>query len=318
MVGIFLVLAAVSPVLWLLVFSWRYSRRFATEIRVPLAELGEAAGKISRRDLDFTLDYDEDNELGDLCHAFDEMQENLSSSLTREWQLEQQRHDMVAALAHDLKTPLSVIRAYSEALVDDTALDSEQRGYVDVITTNVDRSATLIQRIQNVSLLEQAAQPMLATCDVRAFLEAQALSARARAQQQGVTVALDLAPNLATCYVIDEEALTRIVDNLVGNSFAVLKSGGTVTLAMHQEDKMLVLSVRDDGPGFTAQDLRQATEQFYRGDAARSTRGGHAGLGLFIVQTLAAQQGGSVELSNNTTGGACVSVTLPARGCDEG
>lgn len=317
LVIIFFVLALVSPVLWLLVFSWRFSRRFAAEIRTPLALLREVAGKISQRDLDFTVDYDEDNELGDLCRAFDDMQKSLSYSLSREWELEQQRRAMVAALAHDLKTPLSVIRAYSEALLDDTPLDDEQRGYIDVIATNVTRSATLIQRIQDVSLLEQAAQPTLAPCDLRAFLEGQVESMRAQARQQGVNVSLVVALSADGCYLLDQEALTRILGNLASNSLAVMPEGGTLTVAAEREGENLALEVRDSGPGFTAQDLHHATEEFYRGDAARDTRGGHAGLGLFIVQTLAAQLGGSVTLANNAEGGACVRARLPAQPCEE-
>ena len=76
------------------------------------------------------------------------------------------------------------------------------------------------------------------------------------------------------------------------------------------DDDALLIAVRDSGPGFSAKDLRHATEQFYRGDEARGTRDGHAGLGLFIVQTLAEQMGGRVLLSNNAEGGACVTIAL--------
>lgn len=308
---VFFVVALASPLLWLGFFSWFFSRRFAAQIRTPLALLRGAADKIAARDLDFTIDYHADNELGELCSAFEAMRVGLGESLAREWQMEAQRREMVAALAHDLKTPLAVIKAYNETLADDTPLDEEQRAYLDVILANVDRSTALIQRIQDVSLLEAGMQPLLpAPLALGDFLRelAETLAPRAGLQQVQVELALD--ENLAQFYVLDRERLQRTLDNLVNNSLAVMPEGGTLTLSAGEAGARLLLSVRDSGPGFSAKDLRHATEQFYRGDEARGTRDGHAGLGLFIVQTLAEQMGGRVLLANNAKGGACVTIAL--------
>lgn len=309
--SVFFVVALASPLLWLGFFSWFFSRRFAAQIRTPLALLRGAADKIAARDLDFTIDYTEDNELGELCTAFDAMRANLGDSLSRQWRLEEERREMVAALAHDLKTPLAVIKAYNETLTDDTPLDEEQRGYVAVIAANVDRSAGLIQRIQDVSLLEAGeARLEREWTDLRAFLAEMAEALEGRARLQGVEVALALDAGLARGYLIDRERLRRMLDNLVNNALAVMRDGGRLTLAAKEADDALLVAVRDSGRGFSAKDLRHATEQFYRGDEARGTRDGHAGLGLFIVQTLAEQMGGRVMLSNNAEGGACVTIAL--------
>ena len=83
-------------------------------------------------------------------------------------------------------------------------------------------------------------------------------------------------------------------------------------LAVRQEEERLLYEVRDSGPGFSARDLKHGAEQFYRGDDAREGSGGHAGLGLFIVQTLAVQLGGGMTLANHPEGGACVQVWHPA------
>lgn len=313
LVMVFFVLALVSPLLYVLFFSWFFSRRFAVSVRTPLEALRSAVEKIQARELDFHIDYAADNELGALCQAFDDMKESLSRSLEREWQRDQQRREMVAALAHDLKTPLSVIKAYSESLADDTPVNAEQRGYLDVIASNVNRSAALIQRIQDVSLLEQAQGTMkLVPLDLRRFLESQVQAYRLRGRQQDVQITLELSANLAAAYAVDVERLTRILDNLVTNSLAVTPPGGRVMLAVRQEEERLLYEVRDSGPGFSARDLKHGAEQFYRGDDAREGSGGHAGLGLFIVQTLIMQLGGGMTLANHPEGGACVRVWHPA------
>ncbi|MEE0510387.1 MAG: HAMP domain-containing sensor histidine kinase [Peptococcaceae bacterium] len=313
LVAVFFVLALVSPLLYLFLFSWLFSRRFAASIRTPLEMLRSAVEKIQARELDFHIDYAADNELGALCQAFDDMKESLSQSLEREWQRDQQWREMVASLAHDLKTPLSVIKAYSESLADDTPVNEEQRGYLAVIANNVDRSTALIQRIQDVSLLEQAqGTEKTVSLDLCRFLTLQVEAYRLRGKQQGVQVMLELAANLSAAYAIDVERLTRILDNLVANSLAVMPSGGRIVLAVRQLGAHLEYEVRDTGPGFSARDLKHGTEQFYRGDDARSGNDGHAGLGLFIVQTLAVQLGGGMTLSNHPDGGACVRVWHPA------
>lgn len=312
LVSAFFILALISPLLWLALFSWLFSRRFAASIRTPLDLLRQATKKIQDQDLDFTIDYHANNELGDLCAAFDDMKEGLSHSLMRQWQLEHERREMVASLAHDLKTPLSVIKAYSEALADDTPVDAEQREYLAVIANNVDRSTALIQRIQDVSLLEEESPSEAeGPLDLGAFLLTQAEAARTRAGKQGVDVLLENSLPAGACYALNDERLTRIFDNLVSNSLAVMPQGGVLTLAAQEKGAQLFLSVRDTGPGFSAKDLRHATEQFYRGDEARSTKDGHAGLGLYIVQRLSQQMGGHVTLANNEAGGACVTVALP-------
>lgn len=312
LVAVFFVLALVSPLLYLLLFAWLFSRRFAASVRTPLDHLRHATEKIQHRDLNFSIEYQENNELGDLCQAFNDMKTSLSQSLVREWQLEQQRREMVAALAHDLKTPLSVIKAYSESLADDTPVNEEQRAYLDIIAGNVDRSTALIQQIQDVSLLEAAEDAVHASPhDLAAFLEARAEEYRLRCRRQDVAFSLQLSP-LAASYALDTERLTRILDNLLANSLAVTPSGGCIALAVRQDADRLVYEWRDSGPGFSARDLKHATEQFYRGDASRSSHGGHAGLGLFIVQTLAAQLGGGVTLANLPEGGACVCLWHPA------
>lgn len=312
LVAVFFVLALVSPLLYLLLFAWLFSRRFAASMRTPLEHLRHAVEKIQRRDLNFSIEYQENNELGDLCQAFNDMKTSLSQSLVREWQLEQQRREMVAALAHDLKTPLSVIKAYSESLADDTPVNEEQRAYLDIIAGNVDRSTALIQQIQDVSLLEAAEAGVHASPhDLAAFLAARAEEYRLRCRRQDVAFSLQLSP-LAASYALDTERLTRILDNLLANSLAVTPSGGCIALAVRQDADRLVYEWRDSGPGFSARDLKHATEQFYRGDASRSSHGGHAGLGLFIVQTLAAQLGGGVTLANLPEGGACVRLWHPA------
>lgn len=115
-----------------------------------------ASQKIKEKDLDFSINYHEDNELGRLCEAFTEMQEELKESLTSQWEMEQERIEMTAALAHDLKSPLSLILAYSEALLEDyQEKDGELKNYLMVIHENAEKSADFVRQMQYTAELEK-------------------------------------------------------------------------------------------------------------------------------------------------------------------
>ncbi|MDO4280525.1 MAG: HAMP domain-containing sensor histidine kinase [Peptococcaceae bacterium] len=312
LVAVFCLIALVSPVLYLLLFGRIFSRRFADEVRTPLALLRGATQKIQRQELDFAVDYHADNELGDLCSAFDEMRASLATSLERQWQLEQGRTEMVAALAHDLKTPLSVIKAYNEALADDTPVNTEQVHYLNVIGAHVDRASQMVRGLQDVIALDAAAKTnSTTTVDLTAWLAAREEAYALRARAKGISVRL-ARDGLASSYAICTDALARILDNLVGNSIEATPAGGRIDIDVSEGAGRLIYEVRDNGPGFSARDLRHATDEFYRGDEARPTADGHAGLGLYIARNLAAQMGGGLTLANNPDGGACVRFWHPA------
>lgn len=105
-----------SPFFYVILFTWVFARIFAKNIAKPLNLLIEASVKIGEKNLDFVIDYDAPNELGRLCKAFNEMKNELEKSLVLQWRMEQQRREMQETLAHDLKTPLSIIQGYAEAL----------------------------------------------------------------------------------------------------------------------------------------------------------------------------------------------------------
>lgn len=143
----FLIAVLLSPFFYIILFTWLFAKRFAGHIGKLVNMLIEAAGKIKEKDLDFRLDYAADNELGRLCEAFDEMKNALKESLTTQWRAEQERQEMVAALAHDLQTPLSAILGYAEALLE--GKEDRQKGekYLQVIKENANKGAKLIREM---------------------------------------------------------------------------------------------------------------------------------------------------------------------------
>lgn len=296
-------------------FTLYFSKRYTGKINRPLKLLSEAAVKIGERDLDFTIDYHADNELGMLCDAFAKMQEELKKSLSAQWDMEQKRTEMVAALAHDLKSPLSLIMVYVEALEEDYREDGgELSEYLSVIRENAEKGAALVRQMQITADLEQpGAGIQTEPVNIRAFLEGQVQAYRLQAEREQVEIQLAVSEEVPSLVDTDRERLVRILDNLISNSLQYAPAGGRITLSAERCGDFIRYTVEDTGCGFDARDLKKAFDRFYRGDEARGTKGAHAGLGLFIVKQLAGQLGGDAEVGNTEAGGARVTFTCMMR-----
>ncbi|SDG66273.1 HAMP domain-containing protein [Thermoanaerobacter thermohydrosulfuricus] len=144
-----------SPFLYIIFFTILFSKKFVRDIKKPIDMLIEASEKIKQKNLDFNIDYKAKNEFGSLCEAFDDMKNELKRSLISQWKLEQQRHDMVEALAHDLKTPLSIIQGYTESLLESNLNDKEKlERYLNVIKNSTFRALQMIKEMLYTAEIE--------------------------------------------------------------------------------------------------------------------------------------------------------------------
>ncbi|ENY8721580.1 sensor histidine kinase [Clostridioides difficile] len=303
-----IIMALFSPFLYIVGFTRWLSKRFVKNINQPLHLLIDASKKIKEKDLDFEIDYYSDNELGKLCSAFSEMKDELKGSLSEQWKMEQERVEMVEALAHDLKSPLSIILGYTDALIGNNTDDNEKlHRYLTVIRENTEKSAALVQKMQYTSDLEKSnIQLNLVPINLPEFLRQKVQDYELQAHQKEVELILKMQGNIQSPIQIDVDRLTRIFDNIISNSLQYTPSGGNISITVKDEKNCISYEICDSGRGFSSKDLKKALDKFYRGDEARQTKGGHSGLGLYIVKQLVEQLGGSVKIENSKSGGACV------------
>lgn len=303
-----IIMALFSPFLYIVGFTRWLSKRFVKNINQPLHLLIDASKKIKEKDLDFEIDYYSDNELGKLCSAFSEMKDELKGSLSAQWKMEQERVEMVEALAHDLKSPLSIILGYTDALIGNNTDDNEKlHRYLTVIRENTEKSAALVQKMQYTSDLEKSnIQLNLVPINLPEFLRQKVQDYELQAHQKEVELILKMQGNIQSPIQIDVDRLTRIFDNIISNSPQYTPSGGNISITVKDEKNCISYEICDSGRGFSSKDLKKALDKFYRGDEARQTKGGHSGLGLYIVKQLVEQLGGSVKIENSKSGGACV------------
>ncbi len=303
-----IIVALFSPVLYIILFTKFFSKKFIKRINQPLQLLMEAAKKIKDKDLDFRIHYYADNELGELCIAFSEMQEELKTSLSTQWEMERERMEMVEALTHDLKTPISIILAYTESLLDTKQTNPERcRRYLSVIEGNAQKCRNFVSQMQIASESEQAGNELNPTeVDLYDFLSQKAKHYELQAKAKAVSIELCDDASIHATYSIDTDKLDRIFDNIVSNSLRYTPANGKILISAFADQRTITYRVCDTGCGFSKKDLERATQRFYRGDEARQSGEGHSGLGLYTVKQLVHQLGGSVDLSNRKDGGACV------------
>ncbi|GAB2546456.1 HAMP domain-containing histidine kinase [Gracilibacillus alcaliphilus] len=307
--GIVNIVVLFSPFLYIIGFTILFSKLFVKNIHNPLKVLMEACQKIKAKDLDFDIPYQSKNELGQLRDAFSDMKEELRRSLATQWKMEQERVEMVEALAHDLKAPLSIIKGYSEALIrsSSTKENVKLEKYLHIIHDNSEKSTALVQQMQDMTDLEQANVSVnLVSVHLQTWLEEKMHYYELQAKQKTIKIDTQIDEALYATYMIDAEKLERILDNIVSNSIRHTPVNGKIVISARLQQEKLFYQICDSGSGFSKKDLDKALDRFYRGDEARSSKEGHAGLGLYIVKQLVEQLDGTIQLSNAKDGGACV------------
>ena len=272
----------------------------ASTISRPVRELTEGTKALAAGDLGHQVPVRTADEIGQLAQSFNRMSADLAHST-------QLRKQMTADIAHDLRTPLSVILGYSEALQDDKLPGTpEVYGAMHRQAQHLNR---LIDDLRTLSLAD-AGQLTLQRRPVRPsdLLEHAAIAYLPQAEERGIQ--LSVTAEATPAISVDPDRLGQVIGNLVGNALRHTPDGGHIELAAALTGAGVVLSVTDDGPGIPNDDLPHIFERFYRGDKAR-VDDGSSGLGLAIARSLVEAHGGQMGVENVATGGARFTVALP-------
>jgi len=265
-------------------------------------QLSAATGRVADGSFLEPLTVATRDEIGELTHAFNRMAEELREVAAH-------KEEFFSQIAHELRNPLTAIRASAQLLLrrPADALDAKARQWAGSIDDSVDRLLSLVTRILDLNRLRAGVFPL-----ERQRIELDKVVARAldvlgaQAEQQGLRLEQTSA---GTDFSItaDEEGLTQVILNLVGNAIKFTPEGGSVRVAVTDATTHLELSVRDDGPGIPAADVPRIFEPYQQ--AHRGRKG--SGLGLAIVKELVAAHGGSIGVDSEEGKGTCVTVRLP-------
>ena len=225
-------------------------------------------------------------------------------------QAEQVRQDFVANVSHELRTPLTAIRAAVDALIDGAG-KADRRLFLDIIDRHTNRMDRLVSDLLRLARLDAGQETLsLVVSPVDALFEAveTELVPLLEARRVRVTRRIDPA---ATAITADPAKLHDVLKNLLENAIRYAPADSRIVLGTAAEDRAMLLTVEDRGPGIPSADLNRVFERFYRVDRSRSRDPGGTGLGLAIVKHLVSLHGGVATAANRTRGGALFTVRLP-------
>ena len=308
--GIFLLLFILVFIIAIVVISLITSKTIVN----PINKIARGANEIAKGNLDYEIQYQSKNELGQLAESFDYMRKRLKRSLIDKNEAAQREKEMVAGIAHDLRTPLTSVKGYVEGLRDGIADTPEkQQRYLDTIYDSTCGMESMLNDLLTVSKLE------LGTIElhkekicVSEFKEV--------AEQLGKELTLDgfefeYSDNTKTnpAILVDTDRFSRVVDNIISNSIKYRREGvqGKICLSISEYERSVIVEIADNGMGVEPESLPRIFDTLYRADKARTNVSDGSGLGLSVCKQLVEMHGGMIWAQNNSMGGLSIFISLP-------
>ena len=276
----------------------------ARQITGPLRRLAAATGDIARGKLDSRIESQGGDEIGQLSKAFNSMAEALERQ-------EELRRSMMADIAHELRTPLSVLRGNLEAMQDGLLEPTSQQ-----VAVLHDQSVALSRLVDDLRTLSLASAGHLELhrrpTDVSELARSVVSEVDAIARQRQVTLSVQTPPGRPHVS-LDSDRIGQVLRNLIDNALRYTPPGGRIDVEVTARAKKLIVSVADTGSGIAAQDLPHVFDRFYRADGSRARATGGSGLGLAIVRQLVEAHGGQVWAQSEQGKGSVFSFSLPLK-----
>ena len=275
---------------------------YRKKLREPITQLQNGVERIQEDNLNFHIEYDGDDELGRLCCSMEKMRRELRQKHKALWESLEQRKLLNASVSHDLRTPITVLKGYldyleknipQDKLTEDMLLDtvSSMQGAVNRLELYVE-SVRDIEKIENIEIEKRSENVKLLLNELRS-------NVRQLAGNKEIIISNDITVDKIQ---IDKGVFFRILENLLQNALRYAEKQVSINLS-HKKD-FLILTVKDDGKGFSAADLEKATTVFYSNDKEKQH------FGLSVCKILCEKHGGLLYVGNQKEKGACVTAEL--------
>lgn len=282
---------------------------FAKMLEKELSPLFKATKEIEEQNLDFEIEHSKITEFENVLLSFDNMRNSLKKSLEQQWRAEQTQREQIASLAHDLKTPLTVIQGNID-LLEETNLDEEQKIYTSYAMDSSQQMKQYIKILIDISKASAGYQLRKEDIDFPIFWEHILSQTDIICRDKNIqlkSVQYDI-PKIINA---DTMMLERAVMNLISNASDYAPENTPLYIEAGNKEEYLEICVTDCGCGFSDEALKHAQECFYMGDQGRASKL-HFGMGLYIASTIVKQHNGTMVLRNSEkTKGAQVIIKIP-------
>ncbi|HXF57883.1 MAG TPA: ATP-binding protein [Actinomycetota bacterium] len=278
------------------------ARFLARGMTQPLRDMAQAARRMARGDYRQRVSVRSRDEVGQLAEAFNRMAGEMEG-------LERLRRDLVANVSHELKTPISALRARLENLLD--GVERPDPALLGTMLQQSERLSRLVDQLLDLSRLESGDVPLsIEPVPLSPLVDEVVAEVRMARPDRPLEVRNEVPPDLPPL-LADRERVHQVLFNLLDNAFRFTLPGGRVTVRAHREDGCCEVAVEDTGPGIPPEHLPLVFERFYRADPARSGEDGGTGIGLAIARSVVEAHGGRIWAESEEGRGSTFRFVLP-------
>lgn len=281
----------------------------------PIRRISDGADEIARGNLDYEIAYKSKNELGQTVDSFNQMRLRLKNSIEKQNKAEEERKELVAGIAHDVRTPLTSAKGYAQGLRDGIADTPEkQKKYLERICASIDDTEKILNDLLNISRYELKGYKLnRVAVNLKEFIEDGAQEIKELLESNDFDFSLQCSVNEKTKISVDTDAFARVFTNIVMNSVKYAKDDcrGSVRLVVSEYERSIIIELTDNGIGVEKESVAKIFDTMYRTDPARTKVSQGSGLGLAVCKQIVELHGGLIWASSKPGEGLSVFISMP-------
>ena len=263
----------------------------------PIRKLQIATKNIMEDNLDFTIEAETNDEIGELCQNFEEMRKRLKEYSEERLNNERQNRELISNISHDLKTPLTAVRGYVEGIIDGVADTPEKMDhYIKTIYNKTNEMTRLVNELTLYSQINTNRIPYnFNKINVSDYFRDCVEDLAIELESKNVSLQYMNYVSDDTLIIADPEQLGRVINNIISNTLKYMdKPQGLIHMRIKDVGDFIQVEIEDNGRGIAARDLPYIFDRFYRADASRNSATGGSGIGLSIVKKIIEDHGGKI------------------------
>jgi len=291
-----------------LLMAWIYKG-----INTPLSKLKAATQNIKEGNLDFTLEVESGDEVGELCQDFEEMRKRLKESAEAKLQYDKESKELISNISHDLKTPITAIKGYVEGIIDGVADTPEKVDkYIRTIYNKANDMDKLINELTFYTKIDTNRIPYTFNkINVTGYFNDCIEEVGLELVSKNIKLTYFNYVDDDVYVIADAEQMKRVINNIVSNSIKYMnKAKGFISIRVRDVGDFIQVEIEDNGKGIAAKDLPFIFDRFYRTDASRNSAQGGSGIGLSIVRKIVEDHGGKIWATSKESTGTVMNFVL--------
>jgi signal transduction histidine kinase len=284
---------------------------YNTKLKKPLTTMMKGVERITNKDLDISILYNTNDEMGNLCKGFEKMRKEILHRHQIECKAKEEKTRMYRSFSHDLRTPLTIIKGHMYMINKDISNEiniNKLKSTIELINSNITRIEDYINNINVLEKLDNI-EPCIFEVDITKFINNINKNYTVFVENNNKKLVVKKYDMIEKLY-FDPELVKRVLDNIISN--AIRYANKNVKIEIFCENKFIFFKVIDDGKGFDIKEMKNVLDPFYKSKRDIVTK--NIGLGLHIANVLCKNHGGNINVSNSAVGGGVVSVSFKIHG----